>query len=612
MLEFLNMAWKILFIVFFFGFCIFIHEFGHLLAGIWMKLYIDRFSIGFGKKLLGFKYKGIEFLISLLPLGGYVSLPQLDPVDNPKTTDGKPLPQTTPTQRLVTAFAGPFFNVLFGFVLATIMCFVGLKEAPPSEACVVTSIPPVLPLYENGLDATDNIVAFDGVATDKYLEDICRTLSPEDVGKEHTITIQKGENQETFTFVPIINPEWEAGLRTGDRIIAINGKRFTKGNEELMQEFAYNEAPQVELTFVRDNAKQTISFVPHSNPMYENLAVPFFEMRNPVAIATVPTDSPAAKYGLADGDQILQVNNVNITSNKHFLQEFQANAGKSVTLLVARASQEIPIVIDVPQDGVASTFGVSFSVLVVNSLKDLPAYKAGIRYGDRIVSVNGKDTTDATEVTQILGKSEGKPVNLGIMRDGKMMQFNDICAVQHEVNGRMKWIIGVSLSDGVTKVLAHPSPWTQFTRIIVQTKRTLGLLFSPITSKISGRQRSAAGVKVEHMSGPLGIVMMLWYSLKADGLRGGLAFIILITFSLAIMNLLPIPVLDGGHILFSLIEYVIRRHIPNKLMNILMNTFACLLIALMLYITFFDGRRAFRLFKAGSNAQKHHTQQIEK
>ncbi|MFA6816310.1 MAG: site-2 protease family protein, partial [Lentisphaeria bacterium] len=91
--------------------------------------------------------------------------------------------------------------------------------------------------------------------------------------------------------------------------------------------------------------------------------------------------------------------------------------------------------------------------------------------------------------------------------------------------------------------------------------------------------------------GPLGIIMMMWYKIKYEGLRGGLSFIILISFSLAFVNLLPLPVLDGGHITYALIEVIIRRRIPTKIILFLQNLFAILLISLMLYICFFDGKR---------------------
>ncbi len=110
------------------------------------------------------------------------------------------------------------------------------------------------------------------------------------------------------------------------------------------------------------------------------------------------------------------------------------------------------------------------------------------------------------------------------------------------------------------------------------------------------------------MSGPLGIIMMLWYKLKFEGLRGGFSFIILITFSLAMINLLPLPVLDGGHIVYALLELIFRRRLPVKVISALQNTFAVLLIGLMLYITVFDGKRLFQRLSFGLQAGKNQVQ----
>ena len=83
-----------------------------------------------------------------------------------------------------------------------------------------------------------------------------------------------------------------------------------------------------------------------------------------------------------------------------------------------------------------------------------------------------------------------------------------------------------------------------------------------------------------------------------EGIRGGLSIIILVTFSLALFNLLPIPVLDGGHILYALIEMVIRRRLPSRLIGFLQTAFGVMLIGLMLYITFRDMRRLPKFWRA--------------
>ena len=101
-LNILTIFGRSVFVVFFFGFSIFIHEFGHLLAAKWRKLHVERFSIGFGKPLWKWRKWNIDFLVSMLPFGGYVALPQLDPTDTPVAANGEQLPPIKPiadTQR---------------------------------------------------------------------------------------------------------------------------------------------------------------------------------------------------------------------------------------------------------------------------------------------------------------------------------------------------------------------------------------------------------------------------------------------------------------------------------------------------------------------------------
>jgi regulator of sigma E protease len=201
--------------------------------------------------------------------------------------------------------------------------------------------------------------------------------------------------------------------------------------------------------------------------------------------------------------------------------------------------------------------------------------------------------------TELVRETRGAPLTLLLERNGSDVELSGLAAVPREINGKTIHFVGLTLSDNVPKVIGHPSPWAQFTEVVSTTGRTLGLLFSPLTSRLSGKELPAnrAQVKVEHMSGPLGIVMMLWYKLKLEGIRGGLSFIILISFSLALINLLPLPILDGGHIVFAAIEGVTRRRLPAKFLGIIQNVFAFLLIGLMLYITFFDSNRLYQRAK---------------
>lgn len=598
-LSILNVLWKIVFIVFFFGFCVFIHEFGHLLAALWQKLHVERFSVGFGRKIWGFTYKGVEYTIGWLPFGGFVSLPQLDPTDKPETSDNRPLEPAKPWPRAITAFAGPFFNLIFGFVLATVMWGVGVYEAPPATSILVTSVPKTLPEYKNGLGVTDAIVAFNGKPTDKYFEELCLEWEPS-MG-DMTLTVQRGEERKDIVISPEPNPEWASGLRPGDRIVALNGKPFTKGTTEFLNEYILIDTPDVTLDVVRDGERRQFAYKPKPNALMENLNAPFFGTRNPIAIEHVIAGSPADKAGIRPGDQILQFNKANVLNAADLTARISELKEGTFTLLLSRAGKEVtaelPATAGTP---LLASLGLRFAVTISSVLPDSPAKKAGLKPHDKILSIDGQEFTDAAALTSYIKSTEGRPMEILLARDGKTISLTDVRTKKMDLNGTPAWIIGITLENASPKVIGHPNPWRQFTNIFNQTRRTLGLLFAPVTSAVTRKPKAQGTVGLQHMSGPLGIMMMLWYSLKAEGLRGGLSLIILISFSLAFMNLLPIPVLDGGHILFAFIEIIIRRRLPVKLLVIIQNVFAVLIIALFLYISFFDGKRLVRLFKTGS------------
>jgi regulator of sigma E protease len=126
-----------------------------------------------------------------------------------------------------------------------------------------------------------------------------------------------------------------------------------------------------------------------------------------------------------------------------------------------------------------------------------------------------------------------------------------------------------------------PTPIDQFTDILVSMGRMVkGLAHSKET-----------GVTAKSMSGPVGILAIWWYAIVSGGLRQGLHIAVLLNINLAVINLLPLPVLDGGHVLFAAIEAVRRKPLSARLVHAASMTFAVLLITFMLYVTFFDIQR---------------------
>ena len=170
-MSFLSNFWYIALALFALGFSIFIHELGHFAAAKNRGLIADRFSIGFGPRLFGWKWKGTDFRLSLLPLGGYVSLPQLADMGRLEGADQEEeaLPPISYADKMIVAVMGAVFNLIFAFLISLVLWGVGREEV---KSTVVGSVAEEVinsegqrvpgPAFAAGVQTGDEIVRVDG------------------------------------------------------------------------------------------------------------------------------------------------------------------------------------------------------------------------------------------------------------------------------------------------------------------------------------------------------------------------------------------------------------------------------------------------------------------
>ena len=385
----------------------------------------------------------------------------------------------------------------------------------------------------------------------------------------------------------------------------------------MTEKYIFVKTPQVTVEVISGQGqRRELSWSPAPNPLMENLGSPFLFVRNPVSVHSVKPDSLAAKAGFQPGDQIVEIGGQTVLDLADLKARFLPGPdGAMPAVRINRQGDELELTGLPPQVGpslnILGELGLTFASLTAKEvLPDSPAEKAGFRDGDTILTLDGRDVTDSEDFISNIRNSQGREVQVAIRRRDQELLLK-VTPVLNDFQGKPTYQIGMILESDNVRILGHPSPWRQFKDVLSMTGRSLSLLFLPVSTRVrnvvSGRHQELPRTKVgvKHMSGPRGIIMAIWYRLQQDGLRGGLSFIVLISFSLALVNLLPLPVLDGGHILYSVIELIIRRRLPVKLINILQNIFSVLLIALMLYITFFDGNRIWqrlRLWFGSDNA----------
>jgi len=299
----LSNTWAVFLIVVFFNGTIFVHELGHFLAARRRGVRVERFSIGFGPKIFGWRGKdGVEYRLSWLPLGGYVLLPQLADlraIEGESEMTAETLPPVGYWTKMLVFVAGATCNMIFAFLLA---CVVWLVGQPIISDFNTTKIGLVMP----------------------------------------TITLP--DNRE----VP--SPASQAGLKPGDVVRAIDGIKVADWGE--LQETLYASAGRADdgrrkAVFTIDRAGQILEL-----PVYpllvgsERTRFVGIAPAEDLIVGPVKPGLLGEKIGLRPGDQILAYDSVPLLSRDSFVEYLKANRARSIGLTVqrgtARVALEIP------------------------------------------------------------------------------------------------------------------------------------------------------------------------------------------------------------------------------------------------------------------------------
>jgi len=302
------------------------------------------------------------------------------------------------------------------------------------------------------------------------------------------------------------------------------------------------------------------------------------------AVGYITTNSPAYATGIQIGDVITAVNGESVSTWEQFV--IVTALRDQVTLDLRRGESEtlqvtIPTVKITGGRIIPGLYPQNY-VVVLDMLPNSPALKSGLKAGDRIHAIDGQALFSREQMIDIIKVSIGKTLMLDVEREGQRLaigivpEFNE----QHKVA-----MIGISFrTDEVKK------PFDQIKSHATLIFRILKALVTPSES------RAAA----EAIGGPVAIID-IFLKFAAMGFMQALWFACLLNVNLAVMNLLPLPVLDGGHIVFSLSELITRRPAPAKLVNFLWKTSAVLLLSLFLLLTYRDVSRIFSGMKQSSD-----------
>ncbi len=533
--------------VFVLSLLVFVHEMGHYLVGRWSGIRVMAFSIGFGPEIAGFTDRhGTRWKLSLIPLGGYVRF--FGDEDASSKTDVDQLAAMTEEERAhsfagarlwkraATVAAGPIANFLLAIVIfAVLFGIYGRTVADPVVAMVTR----------------------DGAAA-------------------------------------------EAGIEPGDRLVAVDGAKVATF-DEVQRYVGLRPGRTIVLTVERDGQNRDFRIVPklvEDTDQFGNkmeMGRIGIALVDPVVTAVEPA-GPAAKAGVLAGDRLIAVDGNNVATYYDIGRYVSEHPGKNIVLTIQRsgAIRDFPMMTDTLVDTDASgdkkdvgSIGIApIDPLVASIASDSPAQAAGLEVGDRILSVDGREIGSIGEVQRSAAAHADKPMTMTVKRDGQTREVAVTPRKSEETDafGARTEIATIGITDGQKPIRLRYEAYGPLQALSEGVKQTASIIsgtFEYIGNVIGGY------MKADQLGGPIRVAQLSG-QMATLGFAAVLQFAAILSVSIGLLNLMPVPVLDGGHLMFYAIEAVRGKPLGARAQDIAFRIGFAMVLSLMVFATWND------------------------
>lgn len=530
------------------GVLITVHEFGHFAAAKLCGVRVLKFSIGFGPAIgigrfrLAWKRGGTEYVVGWFPLGGFVRMLgdtteeaigdrteepdwRADPALASQTLAAKPL-----YQKLFIIFAGPAMNLLLPVVVVWGTLAAGI-----------------------------------------------------DRGLAQVGTVERG------------SPAAAAGLRAGDRIVAVDGEPVRWWDEV---EAAVRSRPSGRLALdlergagagaTRERVTLEVASRAGLDVFRETKDVGWLGLQHPrqkAVVGVTDAESPAARAGLRSGDRVAAVGGEPVDDWSGFARAYEAGpAGGRVALRVERGPEGARETTEVAVPALGSVEGlgaIPAVVLVAAVTPGMPAAEAGVRPGDLIVAVDGAPIGSFATFQETVFASKGRTLEVQVASGGTTRALRvtprrtttDITGGEEEL-----FLIGIqgenAILPGSIAVDRELNPLIALPRAAAMTVEFTSVFLQGLKKLVFGE------ISRRNLGGPIEIARQSHLALQR-GFQDFLQLLVMISINLGILNLLPIPILDGGQALLFTVEAVKRGPLSERTREFVQQVGIVFLVALM-------------------------------
>ena len=592
---------------------IFVHELGHFLAARAIGVRVEVFSLGFGTRLCGFVLGGTDFRLSLVPFGGFVMVAGQDPDDDRYPRYERLSTKSVPQRALFWA-GGVVMNVLFALVAFPIVYRIGIDVTAP----VVGHVEPGSPAWEAGVQPGNRIVQvggkptreFEGMAIDIALNGgkPLALLLRDNSGAERSATVlpryvdgpgqyaigirPAGADEPPTLTVDDDSAAAAAGLQTGDRLLAIGGISTLGATlEAAMAPLLEPSDEPIALRVRKGDADSEVQLVPRGSAAPDQPRIGVLPL--PRVVLGIQHDVAFLQaLALQRGDRILTID------GEPFLGGDLGIATKGsgpLRLQIARGNAEVLLA----QPATAADRATFASAVFLGAderpillpKSDFPAAAAGVRAGDLVARIDGVAVRSYSELRGIVAKSGGRPLRLQLLRlpAGASLQattaeldFREPVEVTITPRAAMTYATGLHVqlverresmrADGIGSAFALGA-----TASLDLVKRIYLTLKKMVTGDV-GTKNLGGIIRISQVS----------YQASKRGWMGLLYLLAMLSMNLAFVNLLPIPVLDGGHLLFVLIEAVKGSPVSARVFGYSQVIGLVFVLMLVLFVTYND------------------------
>lgn len=623
------------------GFLVCIHELGHYWMAVRVGMRVEVFSIGMGASVIKWYRKGVKWQVGWIPFGGYVKIAGMEKEDGKEPYEisdgffGRP-----PIDRIKVAIMGPLVNIVFAFLAFTAIWVMGGREKPFSEfTSRLGWVDPISELHKHGVRPGDRITAYDDYPINKSKEHLYAPMLGGDSVKVEGFYANHFDPSRDKPFMYNVEPYLDHGapeegmktlginlpasylllqedpsilkgpasqssLQKGDRILWANGNvifsnqhlrsalnqddavvTFMRGAKKniakiplyQLDDYRLTEKQKGELSdwkfAVGDKAEfSNVWFFPYDiNP--DGVVEGDLELIDHKQERVSEVRSGPIGNLLLPGDKLLSINGMPADSGKEIFSECQVHR----SLLIVSRTSELETT---PLWGESDTeFEKAFTdPALLESIQHIGEggtfAKNGYHLIEPIVPIPQlefeMDLEDKTKLTEEYTQIQNE---IAKMPSGDRKK----ASLKWLDKWKSERVLGVHLNDRTT--IYNPAPQFLFNDVLSETWRTLRALVQ-------------GSLHPKWMSGPVGIVRVMHYGWSI-GLSEALFWMAVISLNLGILNLLPIPVLDGGHICFSLWEMMTKKPLKSRTMELLIIPFVVVLIGFFIFVTYNDIARLF-------------------